>query len=622
MKKITYLIMFILYLIIIYKVIDIRLINNKYYQELYEIKSNNIVYGQTARRGKILDTNGNILVDNIPKYNITYRIIKGTKKEEKTYIANKLIELLSLDDEASINELKDYYIRNNDTTRYLSEEELDLIKYHKISKEEEYDKIYERIDKDINYTKEESILIHTLYLMNKGYLKDTKIIQEDVSIKICSLIEESSLNGVSCEISWKRKINYPIIESILGNINKIPLEDKDYYHEYVDNDLVGVSGLEKYYDQELKGTKAKYEVLEDNTLKLIEDEKEGNDLILALDINVINKIYEILDRNFKLAKTLKNTKYFNETYVIVSNPKTNEIVGILGLKKDNDKYIDITSNTMLSSFTLGSIVKGASHTVGYLNNLIEPNKKILDSCVKLYNVPAKCSFKRLGYIDDISALKMSSNYYQFITAIKSTGNTYKNNMLLSVSEDNFNIYRNIFKKYGLGSDTYIDFLNTSIGIEGKKISGDLLLNLSIGQYDTYTPMQVMSYINTIANYGKRYSLSFKKKENTLVDEINLDKKYYDRIIKGFYEVVNNGTGRGYTNSKYKPVGKTGTSQTFLGSINTITSSYVMYAPIDDPKYSMVVITPNVSYYNEQDYLAPINRLISKELTEYLFDNNK
>ena len=81
---------------------------------------------------------------------------------------------------------------------------------------------------------------------------------------------------------------------------------------------------------------------------------------------------------------------------------------------------------MINSYIVGSIVKGASHTVGYLNNSIDIGKKINDSCVKLYSVPSKCSFKRLGYLDDISALKMSSNYYQFITAIKTTGNKYTN----------------------------------------------------------------------------------------------------------------------------------------------------------------------------------------------------
>jgi hypothetical protein len=54
---------------------------------------------------------------------------------------------------------------------------------------------------------------------------------------------------------------------------------------------------------------------------------------------------------------------------------------------------------------------------------------------------------------------------------------------------------------------------------------------------------------------------------------------------------------------------------------TITSSYAMYAPFDDPKYSMVVISPNVNNVNgKTDYFAYINRYISKRVSDYVFSN--
>ena len=178
--------------------------------------------------------------------------------------------------------------------------------------------------------------------------------------------------------------------------------------------------------------------------------------------------------------------------------------------KVKNEFHDVTTNILTSSFTVGSVIKGASHTVGYQNNLIDIGKKINDSCVKLYLVPEKCSYKKLGLIDDITALKTSSNYYQFMTAIKLTGNRYKKNMKLNATEEHFNIYRNTFASFGLGSKTGIDLENESTGIKGKIIADDLLLNLSIGQYDTYTPLQIMNYINTIATSGTRYSLHYLK----------------------------------------------------------------------------------------------------------------
>ena len=94
-----------------------------------------------------------------------------------------------------------------------------------------------------------------------------------------------------------------------------------------------------------------------------------------------------------------------------------------------------------------------------------------------------------------------------------------------------------------------------------------------------------------------------------------------RITEGFKEVLYNGTGRGYTDKKYKPAGKTGTSESYYSKdITTINQSYAMFAPYDNPTYSIVVISPNISFNNDEDtYIAPINRYISKEVSKLVFE---
>ena len=630
MKKISYLIIIFLYSIIIYRIIDIKYLNNFIYQNLYETKSNNIIYGNSAKRGRILDRNNIVLVDNQTIYNINYRIIKKTSYNDIYEYSKKISDSLSLSEQATLDEMKRFYLLFYDSSFLINKNEYNDYKYRKITEEELYNLKYERLnEEELNLLKEKSNYIHTFFNMINGYNYETKLIKEEVTYEECLDIEKLNINGLSCNISYKRIINYPFINSILGNVGKISIENKDKYLNmgYSLNDIVGICGLEEYYENILKGKKAKYQVNEDNTLTLLEDEIQGKDLVLAIDIKLQEYVYNTLKEYFEVSKKMNNTKYFNESYVIISNPNNGEILSLQGLLKNeinNDiSYMDISSKAMISSYTVGSVVKGASHTVGYLNNLIDIGKKIQDSCVKLYNIPIKCSFKRLGYIDDITALKMSSNYYQFITAIKSTNNTYHNNMKIDVNENNFNLYRDVFKKYGLGDFTYIDFPKESKGIMGNKISMDLLLNLSIGQYDTYTPIQLSAYINTIATKGKRYKLSFIKNQEELISQIDLDDKYMNRIHEGFYKVVNeyNGTGNGYTDIKFNAAGKTGTAQNYYDKdVMTINSTYVMFAPIDNPKYSVVVLTPNISYYNNKEYIAPINRLISKKITNYLFEN--
>lgn len=628
MKKIYYCLITIIYLLIISRYLYIAYYKHDYYYEEYLNATNKIVYGLNAPRGRILDRNGKVLVDNIGTNTIVFHKLKNIDTKKIAHLLNTIIPNIK---KASIDEQKKYYLTFNETDSLLTEKEQELYNNRKISQAEVEEIKLARIEPLLNYTNKEQQEIHLYYLLNKGYIYDSKIIAKDVSDEICAKINISNISGLTCEYTTKRIYLYDTLNDILGRTGNITKENKEYYlaKGYSLNDTVGLSYLEKQYDDYLRGEKAKYLVNEDNSLTLISNSKPGNDIYLSIDIELQLQINEILKKNLNRASNLKNTKYYNSSYVLVSNPNTGEIIASTGLMKVKDDFHDITTNILTSSFTMGSVIKGASHTVGYQNNLIDIGTKINDSCIKLYQVPTKCSYKRLGYIDDITALKTSSNYYQFLTAIKLTGNKYKYNMKLEVEEKDFNTYRDTFAEFGLGSKTGIDLENESLGIKGKTIAPDLLLNLSIGQYDTYTPLQLLNYINTIATNGKRYSLHYlkevKNKDKIIYEYqpnlLNIVKNSnFNRIKEGFKEVLYSGTGRGYTDTLYKPAGKTGTSEVVYNKdIITINQTYAMFAPYDNPQYSIVVISPNISYNNDYDnYIAPINRYISKEVSKLVF----
>ena len=111
-------------------------------------------------------------------------------------------------------------------------------------------------------------------------------------------------------------------------------------------------------------------------------------------------------------------------------------------------------------------------------------------------------------------------------------------MKLNVSNTQFDIYRNTLEEFGLGTITGIDLPNETTGIKGSSIAGDLLLNLAIGQYDTYTPIELMQYINTIANGGYKYKPSLMAKvikdheiitnKYNYASKLSLDDKYLKR----------------------------------------------------------------------------------------------
>jgi cell division protein FtsI/penicillin-binding protein 2 len=322
----------------------------------------------------------------------------------------------------------------------------------------------------LNYSEEEKKIIYVYTLMNKGYNYDDKIILHDLTIDEVKEILDLNIPNIKEIITYKRVYPYEeTIKSILGYIGNITKETKDYYLNkgYSLDDYVGVSGLEEQYESLLKGKKAKYFINSDNTLSKIEDEVLGNDLILNIDIDKVLFLEQTLKDELLLARTYKSATYFNHTYALISDPNNGAIIAIVGIKlNDDNTFSDISINAFTESYAMGSIVKGASMSVGYLNDAIDIGKMVKDSCVKLSNETPKCSYKYLGYVDDITALKTSSNYYQFITAIKVTGNNYIYNMKFMPTFKDFELYREIFRKYGLGAKSNIDFPIEYTGIKG------------------------------------------------------------------------------------------------------------------------------------------------------------
>lgn len=607
-------------------VILIRLIflwnNTNIYQEQLDKKVNIYIEGISAPRGRILDVNGNVLVDNVGINTIMYNKIDSISKQEELDIALMLADILDIE-LATTDELKSYWLANNSNGEDLiTSEEYQLLEERKITTEEIEDLKLKRItDEMLDFPALEQEAAHIYALMNIGYLYQKKVILMDATAEECALVVEKNIAGITVEMTWKRVYLYDEVgRSFLGSVGSIPASLKDEYlnQGYALTDIVGISYLEKEYENTLKGTKALYQVNEDNSLTIISEAIKGQDLILSIDINIQQQVEEILKEKILLAKDYPNTEYFRESYAIVGNPNTGEIIAMAGMRLNDDhSWSEVAINNVNTSYTMGSSVKGATVAVGYKYYLIEPGKYLYDRCVKLYFVPQKCSHKPLGRINDIDALAQSSNFFQYQIAIKLTDNTYTPNMQLHATEEHFNIYRDMLKEFGLGATTEIDLAGEVTGIKGSTIADDLLLNLSIGQYDTYTPIQMLQYINTVAS-GSRYALSLKQTDANILNELSLESEDLTRIREGLQAVLSHGTGKGYIDASLNPVGKTGTSQTYYDGIATISSAFAGYFPADEPKYSIVVISPNISHNNgSRSYLHMVARRISYDIAQFL-----
>ena len=624
------------------------------------------VESTSAPRGRIYDRNYNLLVDNVAIKTIYYKKENNITTKEEVELAYKVADLIEVD----YSSLTDYRLKNfwyvqnkEDAKKKITDKEWKLNKERKLSDDDIVDLIFERISEEelSKFKDRDKEAAYIYYLMNKGYSYAEKVIKsKDITEKEYAVISENIdvLHGFNTKLDWERVYLYgDTFKSILGSVSSdtqgIPSELAEYYLDngYSLADRVGISYLEYQYENYLKGTKAIYKVLPDNTYELVSEGKRGNDIVLTIDINLQKYLEEVLTSEVMSAKGEVNTEYYNRSFAVVSDPNTGEILAMGGKqireREDGSRYIvDYTPGIVTLPVTPGSIVKGASMLVGYKYGAINIGDTVQDDCIKIKDTPEKCSWKKLGLIDDVDALRMSSNYYQYLIAIKIGNGTYNYNEALKIDTDAFKKYRDMYSSFGLGVKTGIDLPVESLGYTGKSILPGHLLDFAIGQYDTYTPIQLSQYINTLANGGTRlkpyllkevYSQSsndedtfgeliYKTDVKTL-GKVDVDSKYIDRVKYGFNRTVVDGLGNGYMGYYTNSGGKTGTSQSFIDTdgdnvvdTETITTSFVGYSPADNPKMSIVVVSPDISNsYGDVSYTSPATKRISAKIVNKYFE---
>lgn len=666
-NRITFLLIFIIicFFIITLKMGYMQLFNTKASIADLNQLSTKTVYGSSMPRGRIYDRNYNVIVDNVGVNLISYKRESGMTTKDEVSIAYKLAEKLDVDYSALTDtEFRRFWIINNEeeADKKITEEEKELYERRKLKATEIEALKIKRITLDelSAYGDVDKEAAYIYYLMNNGYYYDEKTIKEGATDEEYAYVAQNldDLKGVSISTSWQRSYPYgDTLRQILGNVSSsktgIPQELKSEYLNkgYSLNDRVGLSYLEYQYEDVLKGTKDEYEV-KNGVKKLVKKGSRGNDIVLSIDINLQLELEKVIEEELIKAKKEANTAYYDHTSVVITDPKTGEILAMASKQitstSDGYKISDYTTNILTGSDTPGSVVKGASMLVGYKTGNLKIGDVFYDKCIKFKNTPQKCSWSTsLGALNDVTALEYSSNSYQFQLALKVAGVNYYYDMPIKIDDSALNTYRKIFNELGLGVKSGIDLPFETEGYKGKTSNAGLLLNYSIGQYDTYSVLQLSSYVNTIINDGERLKLNLLKEvreatdseelgkvkssyEKKVLNTVNIDKPYFERVKEGFRSVMSGFLGRGYMGNSPKPAGKTGTSESFYdadldGKVDTETysKSFIGYAPYDDPVMSIVAISPHVSYKNgATTYTSNVNKRIVSRICNIFFENYK
>lgn len=653
-------------LISLFSVIFIKLFmvmivdKDKYNDKLLSLTSKNITLN-SAPRGRILDRNYNVIVDNKAINTIVYKKEKGTTNEEMIDVAYTVSSHLDLDlSKLTLRAKKEFYLAKypEKCNKKIKSSEYEKVKQRKLTNKDIEELKIERISLDeLNvFTDDDLKTAYLYYLMNKGYTYEEKIIRNDASDEEFAYISENNdkLDGFDTRVDWERVYPYgDTLRTILGTVSSssqgIPSEDKNYYLSlgYSLNDRVGLSYLEKQYESYLKGEKSIYEKINSHELRLVKEGMRGNDIVLSIDINLQMEIDKLIDEAIIKAKSEANTEYYDHSSVIVTDPNTGEILAMASRKIVGDKIIDNVNSILISPITPGSVVKGASMLVGYETGAIKFGEKMLDECVKIAGTPEKCSsVNDLGVIDDLTAMAKSSNVYQFKTAIRVNGQEYYRDMKLNFNQKAFDTYRNMYHAFGLGVKTEIDLPIESAGYTSLDKAAGNLLDFVMGQYETYTPIQLAQYVSTIASGGNRMQPHLLKEvrsatdtgelgdvlytfEPKVLNKVEVKSENLKRVQEGFYAVMHmsGGYGRGYVNDRMDAAGKTGTSQSFIDTNNdgiidteTITSSFIGYAPYNNPKVAFLVTSPNSSHTNSgSEFTSLVNYRLTRAVTDKYYD---
>lgn len=657
----TRIIFIIVLIILLFSIIITRL----YFMQFTNVKasikeledlSTKTVYGNVMPRGIIYDRNHNVIVDNVGIYVISYKKESKTTIKDEIDIAYLLSDNIELDfSDLKIRNLKEFWIANNlkKADKKITDKEYELYQRRKLKASELENLKIDRItDEELSkYDDRDKKTAYIYYLMNNGYSYDEKIIKEEASSIEYSFINQNkeNLKGIDVYTSWKRVYPYgDTLRQILGVVSTskqgIPKDKKLEYLKkgYQLNDRVGLSYLELEYEDYLKGTKDIYEI-KNGKKKLIQKGSKGNDLVLSIDINLQKEVEQILEEEVLNTKKEHNTEFYDHTSTVITDPNTGEILAMASKRavKYNDGYKieDYTTNLLTGSDTPGSIVKGASMIVGYRTGVLKIGDVLQDKCIKFKSTKEKCSWSRsLGALNDITALRLSSNSYQFQLAMKVAGIKYYYNMPVKIDSSPIDTYRSTFTELGLGAKSEIDLPNETSGYKGKESNIGLLLNFSIGQYDTYTALQLSSYINSIINNGNRLKLNLvseinnndkqiKKYEKTIINKVDVDEMYFNRVKEGFKSVMEGSLGRNYMGASPNPAGKTGTSESFYDSdldgkvdSETYTKSFIGFAPFDNPVMSIISISPHAGRKTSKStYTSNVNKRIVSRICNKFFE---
>ena len=534
---------------------------------------------QYPARGPILDRNGKVLVQNEVFYDITV-----IPKQVKPFDTLEFCKLLNID-------------------------------------KTEFDK---RFEKAIKYS---------------PYLSSP--FEKQLSAQAFASIQErlSEFPGFFATPRYLRTYPDSTAAQFLGYIGEVTQRDIDHSAgRYKPGDYIGVTGVEKAYEDVLKGTVGVKNVIV-NSHNVVQDSYEngrfdtaaraGERLTSSLDIR-IQKLGEELMHN-KVGSIVAIEPSTGEILAFVSSPTYDPNL-MVGRERGNnaakmykDPYTPFLIRPIQAYYPPGSSFKPLNALIALQSGLITPQTSYY--CTGAYKGGLPRCDEPHGQSDLARAIAVSCNTY-FASVFERLMNVNGARNIDTTFVD----WRKKVSKFSFGERLGIDLPNEGRGFMPtaalyNKTFGvnhwrsNSILSLAIGQGELEaTPLQMANIECTIANHGFYYrphlikaigDRKITKEEYTQRNYVGIDGQYFEPVIDGMQQVVETGTARSSQIPGIIMCGKTGTAQNPHGKNHSI---FVAFAPRENPRIAIAVIVENGG--QGAWYAAPIaSYIVEKYLTD-------
>lgn len=582
-----------------------------------------------ASRGIITDRNGKVLVSNRLAYTLVFDRSGFTDDASLNDAILRLIRLCqetgtAWNDTLPIAQTGSFLRCTNDRsesfTQYLEKNKLTATAAGR-QLIAEMRALY-HVDESLS-EKDARLVIGVRYELHS---RDSYTFAEDVSSEVLSLITDGRYEGVSIRTASARVYNTTLAAHILGTIGPIWQEEwssneKTGYVGYADkgysmNDLVGKDGVEKAFEEYLRGTDGRRLITTDEDGKLTgelytREPQPGGTVALTLDIDLQADVERALaqtitgmideDSNERGGAAAVVSVGSGEVLALASYPTYD-------LSTFNEDYEDLVADERLPMFNRatqgtyapGSTFKMCTAVAALESGIITPSSIIQDRGIYTYyrDPQPMCWVYRQGgsthgRINVTQAITVSCNYFFYevgrLTGIR-TLDSYAS-------------------QFGLGQSTGIE-IGDSSGVlaspewadsHNQEWTDGQTITAAIGQsYNLFTPLQLANYIATLVGGGEHYQAHLLKKvkeydnsrllyvyDDEPLNTVEMSGSTVEAVTKGMHELtVSGGVAFAFRDCVVSAGAKTGSAQVGTDIANGV---FVAYAPYEDPEIAVAIV---------------------------------